>query len=193
MQEPLSKRTDDELMQAFCAGNKEAFEEIVLRYKNVLYQYLITLVKEEGTAGDLFQEVFLALFKQTGKFQTQGKLKAWLFLTARNKALNYFRDSKRLVSLDETDEDGNAFWHETLEDNELPPLEQLTQAENLQRVRQAVEALPSAQREVVYLRQTLAFKEIAHVLGKPLGTVLADYHRACGKIKKVLLKEVEDL
>ena len=184
--EPLNTRTDDELVQLFASGEAGAFEELVLRYKNGLYQYLKALVKDEGVAGDLFQEVFLALFKHADSFHAQGKFKSWLFLTARNKAFNYFRDHPAQASLDQTDEEGNSVWHETLPDGELPQLEQLTQEETLVRIRQAVDGLPPSQREVIYLRQELSFKEIAELLHKPLGTVLADGHRAAQKVRKML-------
>lgn len=185
----MHERTDDELVQLFAQGESQAFEELVLRYKNSLYQYLMTLVKDEGTAGDLFQEVFLALFKHAADFQAQGKLKSWLFLTARNKAFNYVRDHKGQDSLDQTDEEGNEFLHETLSDGTPPVLEQLSGKESAQYIRQAVERLSPAQRETVYLRQYFSFKEVAQMLNRPLGTVLADFHRAVQKVRAQLEKQ----
>ncbi len=189
----MHERTDDELVQLFAQGDNPAFEELVLRYKNGLYQYLKTLVKDEGTAGDLFQEVFISLFKHAAGFKAQGKVKAWLFLTARNKAFNYLRDNKGLDSLDQTDEEGNEFLHDSLPDTSLPVLDQLTGEEGLQRIRQAVEKLPPAQRETVYLRQYFAFKEVAELLGRPLGTVLADFHRAVQKVRVQLQQQGESI
>ncbi len=182
-------QTDDQLVQLFAAGDNRAFEELVLRYKNSLYQYLLSLVKDDGAAGDLFQEVFMALFKHAADFKAQGKCKAWLFLTARNKAFNYLRGRKQVDSLDQPDEEGNAFLHETLPDNEADLLEQLTSQEGLERVKRAIEALPARQKEVIYLRQYLSFAEMAEVQARPLGTVLADCHRAVAKVRKLLLSE----
>ena len=162
----MHERTDDELVQLFARGESQAFEELVLRYKNSLYQYLKSLVKDEGAAGDLFQEVFISLFKHAADFQAQGKAKSWLFLTARNKAFNYLRDHKYQDSLDQTDEEGNEFLHETLPDGTLPALEQLTSEEGAQLIRQWVEQLPPAQRETVYLRQYFEFKEVSEMLGR---------------------------
>lgn len=185
----MHERTDDELVQCFVQGEAQAFEELVLRYKNSLYQYLKALVNDEGAAGDLFQEVFLALFKHAADFQAQGKVKAWLFLTARNKTLNYLRDHKHQTSLDQTDEEGNEFLHETLPDGTAPALEQLASDEGAQYLRQFVEQLPPTQREVVYLRQYFAFKEISEMVDRPLGTVLADFHRAVQKIRAQVTKQ----
>lgn len=185
----LSVRSDDELVQLFAAGTPQAFEELLLRYKNGLYQYLLSLVHDEGAAGDLFQEVFLALFKHAANFKAQGKVKAWLFLTARNKTLNYFRDRKESISLDEPDEEGNEFWHEVLPDGEVDQLTRLESREGLQKLKEVIDTLPPHQQEMLYLRQYLSFAEMAEVLQKPLGTVLADCHRAVQKVRKIVSRE----
>ena len=185
----MSAQSDDELIQAFVGGTPEAFEELVLRYKNSLYQYIMSLVHDEGAAGDLFQDVFLALYKHAADFKAQGKVKAWLFLTARNKTLNYFRDRKEHISLDEPDEEGNKFWHEVLPDGEADYLKQLTSQEGLERLKKAIDSLPPRQKEVIYLRQYLSFAEMAEVQHRPLGTVLADCHRAVAKVRNLLASE----
>lgn len=182
-------QTDDKLVQLFAAGDNEAFEQLVLRYKNSLYQYLMSLVKDTGAAGDLFQEVFISLFKHAADFKAQGKLKAWLFLTARNKAFNYLRDQKGVDSLDQPDEEGNEFLHETLPDGEVDQLEQLTSQEGLEQLKKAIDQLPPRQKEVIYLRQYLSFAEMAEVQHRPLGTVLADCHRAVAKVRSLLVSE----
>ena len=180
------QQNDDELVASFCAGNNQAFEELVLRYKNPLYQYILSLVKDEAAAEDLFQDVFISLFKHAKSYQAQGKFKAWLFLAARNKVLNYWRDNKNTMSLDQTDEEGNAYLQETVADNSRPVLEELSWQELQDTVRQALDKLPPRQREMMYLRQFLSFQEIADTVGRPVGTVLADCHRAVKKIRQLL-------
>lgn len=182
-------QNDDELVVSFCKGNNQAFEELVLRYKNSLYQYILSLVKNESIAEDLFQDVFISLFKHAGTYKPEGKFKAWLFLTARNKVLNYWRDSKNETSLDQTDEDGNAYLQETLADDSRPVLEELSWQELQETVRQALEKLSPRQREMMYLRQFMSFQEIADTVGRPLGTVLADCHRAVKKIRQLIAQD----
>ncbi len=181
--------SDDKLVQLFAAGDNSAFEELVLRYKNSLYQYILSLLKDEGAAGDVFQEVFISLFKHAAGFTAQGKCKAWLFLTARNKAFNYLRDQKGIDSLDQPDEEGNEFLHETLPDGEADQLARLSSQEGLEKLKSAIDQLPPRQKEVIYLRQYLSFAEMAEVQHRPLGTVLADCHRAVAKVRSLLAKE----
>lgn len=178
--------TDDELVLKFKKGQKECFEELVFRYKNSLYQYILSMVRDEGTAGDIFQEVFINFFKNVEKYNPQGKFKAWLFMSARNRILNFFRDKDKLYSLDETDENGEAYLQDMVAGNDLPPLEQLSNEELGRSIRKASLELPQKQREVIYLRQYLSFKEIAQMVGRPIGSVLAEHHRGIKKMQQLL-------
>ena len=175
----------------FKNGSNEAFEQLVFRYKNSLYQYILSMVQDEGAAGDLFQEVFLSFFRHAATYEAKGKFKSWLFLTARNKVFNYTRDQKKNTSLDQTDEEGNAFLHETLPDGAPHMLEALSSKETEEMIRQAAEQLPPRQREVIYLRQYLSFKEMAELLGRPIGTVLADCHRGVQKMQQILMAQLD--
>jgi len=184
--DPITIKQDDELVALFCSGDNRAFEELVLRYKNPLYQYISAMVKDEVAAEDIFQEVFISFFKHAKKYRPEGKFKAWLFLTARNKVLNYWRGEKNTLSLDQTDDDGNAFLQETVADDSRPVLDELSWQELQGAVRRAIDQLSPRQQEMIYLRQFLSFQEIADTVGRPLGTVLADCHRAVKKIRQLM-------
>ncbi|MBP3513318.1 MAG: sigma-70 family RNA polymerase sigma factor [Elusimicrobiaceae bacterium] len=189
MDPKLQTFTDDELVSAFRRGDEQAFEMLVLRYKNPLYQYIMSMTQDEGAAADLFQETFISFFKNADKYEARGKFKSWLFLAARNRTLNFFRDRDKLSSLDGTDEEDGLSLHETLPDGTLPPLEALSGRETEEEIRRATLNLPQRQREMIYLRQYFSFKEIAQMLGRPLGTVLADCHRAVKKMQSLLARE----
>lgn len=189
MDPKLQTFTDDELVSAFRQGDEQAFEMLVLRYKNPLYQYIMSMTQDEGVAADLFQETFISFFKNADKYEARGKFKSWLFLSARNRTLNFFRDRDKLSSLDGTDEEEGLSLHETLPDGTLPPLEVLSGRETEEEIRRAALNLPKRQREMIYLRQYFSFKEIAQMLGRPLGTVLADCHRAVKKMQSLLARE----
>ena len=185
----MSQRSDDKLVQGCQQGNSEDFNELVYRYKNDLYQYILALTRDEGAAGDIFQEVFLSFYRNIATYQPQGKLKSYLFTSARNRVLNYFRDQDKAVSLDDTDEEGTPYLHQEIAGNDLSPLEGLTQAEGLEKIRQASLRLPPKQREAVYLKQIMTFQEMAELLKRPLGSVLADYHRGIRKMQALLKEE----
>jgi len=185
----MKERTDDELVRGCQRGNEECFNELVYRYKNDLYQYILALTRDDGAAGDIFQEVFLNFYRRIGEYEPQGKLKSYLFTSARNRVLNYFRDKDDAFSLDDTDEEGNAYLHQEIAGGDNNPLDGLTQAEGLEKIKQASLILPEKQREVVYLKQLMTFQEIAEMLNRPLGTVLTDYHRGIRKMQQLLKEE----
>ena len=186
----MSERTDDQLVQGCQAGDEQCFNELVYRYKNGLYQYIVALVHDETAAEDIFQEVFLSFYRRINEYKPEGKLKSYLFTSARNRVLTYFRDADKAVSLDDTDEEGNAYLHEGIAGNDSTPLEGMAQNESLERIKEASLALPEKQREVVYLKQLMTFQEVAETVKRPLGTVLADYHRGIKKMQQ-LLQEAE--
>ncbi len=186
----MTARTDDQLLQGFQNGDKSCFEELVYRYKNSLYQYIAAMVRDDGAAGDIFQEVFLNFYRRIADYRAEGKFKSYLFTSARNRILNYFRDRAKLFSLDDTDEEGNPYLHDETPGKDPLPLDGLERAETAEKIRQAVLQLPPNQREVIYLKEYMTFKEIAQLTGRPLGTVLAEHHRGIQKMQKILSKEV---
>lgn len=189
MDPKLQTFTDDELVEAFCKGDGDAFEMLVLRYKNPLYQYIMSMTQDEGAAADLFQETFISFFKQADKYEARGKFKSWLFLAARNRTLNFFRDRDKLASLDQPAQEDGLSLHDTLADDSLGPLEALSGRETAEEIRRAALTLPPRQREIIYLRPYFSFKEMAQMLGRPLGTVLSDFSRAVKKMQLCLAQQ----
>lgn len=187
--EKMNARSDDELVAGFQNGDETCFNELVYRYKNILYQYILVMVRDEGAADDIFQEVFLNFYRRIKKYHPEGKLKSYLFTSARNRILNFFRDGNKMFSLDDTDEEGNTYLHNGLAGNDPQPLEKLEQEELAARIRNASLRLPPRQREAIYLKQYMTFREAAELLGRPLGTVLADHYRGVQKMQKLLKEE----
>ena len=184
----MNARSDDELVAGFQNGDEMCFNELVYRYKNILYQYILVMVRDEGAADDIFQEVFLNFYRRIKEYHPEGKLKSYLFTSARNRILNFFRDGNKMFSLDDTDEEGNPYLHDGLAGDDPQPLEKLEQEELAARIRNASLRLPPRQREAIYLKQYMTVREAAELLGRPLGTVLADHYRGLQKMQK-LLKE----
>lgn len=185
----MNALSDDELVLRCRQGDPDGFAELLYRYKNPLYQYILAMVRDAGAADDIFQDVFLAFYRRLAQYQPEGKLKSYLFTSARNKVWNFFRDGKQEVSLDDTNEDGTAYLQENISGPDPQPLDGLEREETARRIREASLRLPPAQREVIYLKQYMTFKEAAQLLGRPLGTVLADHYRGILKMRKMLQDE----
>ena len=184
-------RTDRELMVAFQEGDPEAFDALLLRYERMLANYFYKQCYDRTLALDLVQETFLRILRSAHRYRPEAKFKTFLFTVARNLWIDQHRSRKsapRTISADlPIGEDGA-----TVGDSvpaELPSAHERTVAgEAAGLVREALERLPEGQREVWLLavEQDLKQREIAEVLGIPVGTVKSRMNAAVGRLRGML-------
>jgi RNA polymerase sigma-70 factor, ECF subfamily len=158
-------------------------EALLVSYAPRVYGLLVRLVGRTDVAEDLTQETLLRAFRGFDTYRPEGKFQAWIFRIAVNLARDWIRRRPRdsAMSLDES-LDPAASARTAIK--EMPPDAAMTQNDRARRVEAALIRLPQADREVLLMRYygDLAFKDIAHATGEPLGTVLARAHRALAKL-----------
>ncbi len=177
---------DSELVTLFNKGNNEAFEEIVIRYQAHIYTYILSITKDPEASNDIIQDIFIRVFKNLSKYNDENKLKNWLFTLARNMTMDYYRkNNKRLLPLEVQDEDEMSIL-DTLAENDPQPIEIAITKDRVSAINNALNALSSEERELIYLKDTMTFKEIAEMQNKPIGTLLSKFNRALSKLKKIL-------
>jgi len=183
----MSDLTDADLLKNFQAGDSASLGLIIEKYKTPLFAYIVSLVKDGAAAEDIFQEVFLKIVKTPDCYKDTGSFKSWLFTVSRNKCMDYFRAAagEKNVSLD-AQEDDEASLHDTVKSEEKEPLDLLINEDDGEAILNALKKLPAEQREVITLRQTMSFKEIAEQLDCPIGTVLARASRGYKKMQVLL-------
>ena len=174
---------DEQIISDIKAGNREAFGLLVEKYKDALYSFIFYSVKDEGAAGDIFQETLLKALTEISKYKEEGKFKAWLFTIARNKVTDHYRKNAKFIQFGE-DEDGDKFAHKN-DNTEAKASSAITLAE----IGRFIGRLPREQQEVILMRTYLSFKEIAAVLGCPIGTVLARMSRGVKKLQQYMGEE----
>ncbi|MEM6749769.1 MAG: RNA polymerase sigma factor [Planctomycetota bacterium] len=186
--QPLGDLSDEGLVTAYLDGRVEAFEELVGRYQDGLFRFLLRFVGSRASADDLFQETFLQVHQSAGTFDTRKRFKPWIFTIAANKARDHLRRNQRrsAASLSApvrgAGDEGGVSFVDLIEDP-LPMPEDRTQVrETADLVREVVGSLPDHLREVLLLAyfEQFAYKEIAEMLGIPLGTVKSRLHAAVG-------------
>ena len=180
--------TDEELALSYINGNNRAFDELLSRSQDKIFNYIIYIVKDENLANDLFQETYpKAITKmQNGRYTDSGKFFWWLTRVAHNVIIDYYRalKSSRIV--------------EPTKDNDLSNLNsnsvmdgcresEMANAQVLRDVKKLMEALPEQQREVVFMRyyQELSFKEIAKITGVSINTSLGRMRYALINLRKL--------
>ena len=182
--------TDEQLLADYLKGDKTAFAELMRRYQQELFAFLQRFVADQTVAEDLFQETFIQVHRNAGLFDPQRRFRPWLFTIAANKARDYLRSSGRRTSqsLDNTTggEDASTFL-DLMQSDTPPPPDDLIAAEDIAKVQEVLQTMPTMYREVLILSyfHRFAYKEIADMQGVPLGTVKSRLHAALANFAKL--------
>ena len=184
----LESMTDEELALSYINGNNRAFDELLSRSQDKIFNYIMYIVKDEDLANDLFQETFLkAITKmRSGRYTDTGKFFWWLTRVAHNVIIDYYRAQKSSKIVEPTkDNDLSNLSSNSLMDSNRES--ELANEQVLRDVKKLVEALPDSQREVVIMRyfQELSFKEIAEMTGVSINTSLGRMRYALMNLRKL--------
>lgn len=193
MASPAAIKTDDELADAFRRGESAAMAALYERYRKEIFGWLCATVRDRAEAEDLFQDIWLKAIRRIDLYQG-GSFAAWLWRIARNTAIDRSRKRLDLPVLDVPagdDEDSPTFADLIPDENAVSALDRMAADDRKREVREAISELSDNLREVVLLRinSELKFKEIASMMGLPLGTVLARMNLAMKKLKLSLSRK----
>jgi RNA polymerase sigma-70 factor (ECF subfamily) len=192
LSDPLTTCSDEDLLVRYCRGQAEAFGVLLRRYERELYGYLRRYLGDGSLAEDVFQNTFIQLHLKSGQYEAGRPVRPWLYTIATHQAIDALRRNGRhqAVSLEQhraeaSDGDVRSLL-ETLESRGPGPLEQATAQERRERVRAAVDQLPDFLRQVLVLAyyQGMKYREIADLLGIPVGTVKSRLHAALVKLQE---------
>jgi len=179
-----STSSDEQLLSAYRQGDKASFAALVSRYQRELYHFLVRFLGNRAAAEDVFQETFLQVHQSADAFDPQRRFKPWLFTIAANKARDLIRANARrptnpLQASIGGDEEGGEFIDLMQATGETPD-EPMARQEMQNKVQQVVGAMPEHLREILVLSyfNTFPYRQIADILGIPLGTVKSRLHAA---------------
>ncbi len=181
---------EDLLIQYRETGRRDLFTALVRRYERELYNYLRRYLGSPEAAEDAFQTVFLQVHLKCGQFESNRRVRPWLYAIATNQAIDAQRGSRRhrLFSLDRPsrlrDTDDGKSWSETTVSNEPDPARQVVDGERDRLLAAALDQLSEPLRTVVHLvyYQGLLYREAAEVLAIPVGTVRSRLHTAITRL-----------
>ena len=191
MHSDLKKLTDGELLTQYAKGDEAAFREIVNRYRNGLYAFLRLFLNRRELVEDVFQETFLQIFTSRESFDKKRPLRPWLFTIAANKAKDALRKWQRTNAIpigtmaDMEDLSFDDILNTVTSDNTMP-YEELQKDETAVRVRQIIADMPENLRKILILAyfNRFSYKQMAEILGIPIGTVKSRLHTAVGRFAK---------
>ncbi len=183
----LDQRTDNELLEAYRAGESRALEELIRRHHDDLMRFLIRLTGDRASAEDVFQDTFLQVHISADVFDATRRFKPWLFTIAANKARDLLRRNARRrafdldspVSKSSSSGDATTFM-DLMQVRVDQPSDAVSTAERDSMVQGVISNLPVSLREVLLLAyfQKMSYNQIADALDIPLGTVKSRLHAA---------------
>jgi RNA polymerase sigma-70 factor (ECF subfamily) len=172
-------------------GDMSAFELLVMRYKDLMTNFIYRSISDYHRAEDLAQETFLRVFKSANRYEPKCQFKNWIYLIATNLCRNEIRNRKRrntayLDDLVSEDEDVN--YSALMRDVSQLPDELYEKKEQQLMIQQTINSLPESQRVALVLvtYQNLRYDEIAEVLECSVSAVKSLIHRARQNMKKFL-------
>ena len=179
--------TDDKLVASYAKGNNEAFDILLKRHQDKVFNYIFKIVKNEDIANDIFQDTFVKAIMtiKQGRYTENGKFPAWISRIAHNLIIDYYRQEKseNMQSCDVEDVDilnKKELSEETIED--IIITDQIHSD-----VKHLVKILPDLQREVLIMRyyKNMSFKEIAEATGVSINTALGRMRYAILNMRRI--------
>lgn len=175
---------DDALIAAALNGSAYAWEKLVRRYENRIYNHGLRLTGNQSDAMDLMQEVFLGVYRNLHRFRGDAQFSSWIFRIAHNKAMdmnrrrNLFKPARSETGPDED-------FAAVAADHQQEPDSRLSEQRRNRQIIEMLSSLPFEQRLIVELKifQSLTFDEIAAMQEISENTAKTRFYAAMKKLR----------
>ena len=190
-----TKSDDNILINKALAGDQAAYEKLMKKYYQLIYNLIFRMISRKEDVEDLTQEAFIKAFNSLQNFDRQFAFSTWLFKIATNNAIDYLRKKKlNTFSIDREIESEESDFKFEIPDNENKPDRVIIEDERKKILDEAIESLPPKYKEVILLRHKMdkEYEEIAKELKLPLGTVKAHIFRGRELLNKYLKDKIKN-
>jgi RNA polymerase sigma-70 factor (ECF subfamily) len=186
MKTKLFQHTDEQLVSEYIAGSEIALEELVSRYQQKIFSYILMVVRNKELAEDLFQDAFIKVINtlRSGNYREEGKFSQWIMRISRNLIIDYFRRNQKM-SFVENNHGVDIF--DGFSEPSMTIEQSIITGQIHDTLRSLVALLPEEQKEVLKMRlyQDMSFKEIAEVTNVSINTALGRMRYAILNLRKL--------
>ncbi len=175
------RQIDQELVARVQAGDKKAFDLLVLKYQQKIANLVSRYIRDHAETLDVTQEAFIKAYRALPNFRGESAFYTWLYRIAINTAKNYLVAQGRRPPTGDVDAEMAEQLDSGVRLKEYAtPENRLLEAEIANTVHQAIEDLPEDLRRAITLRELegLSYEEIASAMSCPVGTVRSRIFRA---------------
>ena len=192
-----SPEPDVAFVRAVQGGDMAAFDQLVIKHKDKLFNMVYWFLGDYQEANDCAQDIFIKVFKGIKKFRFESSFSTWLYRIAINTCKNRLKSSAhrwkiRTVPLENPDRSKEGNHSYEIQNGSPSPENELEKKERIRLIQKAVNSLPQEQNKVIVLRdiQGLSYQEISDITGLKLGTVKSRLARARLALKEKLGKRI---
>lgn len=182
-------KKDEELIKACAEGDHAAFDILFKKYARPLTFFINQILHNQNRAEDIFQDTFIKVLENAGKFDDRYKFSTWIYRIALNLSINEIRKRQR--------ENGRMYAqniHNTYRDildtipNKKTPADILESKDRASRINDALNHLSVSKRTAFVLKfyHHLSYEEIANIMNCSIGTVKSRIHYAVEKIQVIV-------
>lgn len=189
----MDQLEDQELVALYIRGNEQAFEVLLMRHKNKIYNYVFSKIRDHAIAQDIFQDAFMKIVRtlKKGSYNEEGKFLPWAMRISHNLVIDHFRRTNKVKMVSETSsksEEFNILSFLKLEDENIEDV--ITREELEVQMVELVKHLPRTQKEILEMRifQGMSFKDIAEQEEISINTALGRMRYALINIRKMIEK-----
>ena len=166
----------DTLLKGVSSGDRDAFKLLYDGTRTSLYSFALSILKNTYDAEDALHDCYMSVWHNAGQYRSQGKPLAWLMTITRNLCFQKIRERRKEADAFPDEAESRLSFDERID------------VEDRMVLTACLEQLSEQERQIVTLHAVSGFKhkEIAELLGIPLGTVLSKYQRAIKRLNQYL-------
>lgn len=198
--------SDEDLMLRYCDGDFAAFKELYQRHSRPLYRFIAWRSPRAEWVDEIMQDSWTALHNARSQYQVSASFKTYLYQIARNRLIDLIRQHQIVLASDLAENEGGdsifedypepsasnqtRFQHSLHVDANHNPEQQLINKQRLEALHDAINELPSVQKEALVLQQfnELSLDEIAQISAVPVETIKSRLRYAMQKLRQHFAK-----